>query len=46
VDSLTQALEYLQRPMPGQGWLDFIEADQEEERQGWGAPRKVYQVEF
>jgi len=40
VDSFTQALEYLNRPMPGQGWLDYVEGTvkrmEAEDRAGWG----------
>ena len=50
VDSLTKALENLQRPMPGQGWLEFYEVTvkrmQEEDRACLGAPREPYQIKL
>jgi phage terminase large subunit-like protein len=50
VDSFTQALEYLNRPMPGQGWLDYVEGTvkrmEAEDRAGWDGPREAYQIKI
>ena len=50
MDSLTQALEYLQQPMPGQGFFDWLEeglAKQEAENtERWNVAKQPYRIEL